>query len=272
MVSGFLDWFERNKVGVIGTLTLHSLILFLLTMTKLENERDEEHRNEVRVDVMPELVAEEVVENIIRREQGLPEKVTNLTSNITAKVRPYINQQQLTEAVNNEVQAEAQAEMDRLKQERADRGEVDPTIPELDPSKWKKENYMSKPAEPVRHEGAMLVEHDLRDRVRGEAKPGYLCKDQGRIVIRVSVERADHQGVVLTVADSGPGLTAEELEIALTRFGRVRNSMTRGQEGTGLGLTIVSYLCQALGAKFQLWSLPGQGTKAMVHFPQTIIV
>ena len=91
-------------------------------------------------------------------------------------------------------------------------------------------------------------------------------------VIRVSVERADHQGVVLTVADSGPGMTAEELEIALTRFGRVRNSMTRGQEGTGLGLTIVSYLCQALGAKFQLWSLPGQGTKAMVHFPQTIIV
>ncbi|MEQ1756304.1 MAG: HAMP domain-containing sensor histidine kinase [Micropepsaceae bacterium] len=91
-------------------------------------------------------------------------------------------------------------------------------------------------------------------------------------VIRMSAERSDDLGVVLTVADSGPGMTAEELEVAMTRFGRVRNSMTRGQEGTGLGLTIVSHLCQALGARFQLWSRPGEGTRARVHFPRSIIV
>ena len=32
--------------------------------------------------------------------------------------------------------------------------------------------------------------HDLKDRDRRDGVPAYLCKDQGRVAIRVSVERS----------------------------------------------------------------------------------
>jgi len=91
-------------------------------------------------------------------------------------------------------------------------------------------------------------------------------------LIRVTAE-ADGEGcVIISVHDSGPGMTPEELDIALSRFGRVRNAMTRGQEGTGLGLTIVRTLCDAQGAHFRIRSKPGEGTTAMVVFPRSMTV
>ena len=189
MLSGFLDWFEENKVGVIGTLTLHSMVLFVCTMVSLRPAPDPEDSNEMRVDVMQVEEAEQVIENIIRKEQGLPEKVTNLTSNTTAQVRPSFSQAKLAERVEQDVRAFEQQAFDEAAKNREQQGKTMPEVPELDPSKWRKELYMEKPAEPARVEGAALVEHDLRDRVRGEGKPGYLCKEQGIVVVRISVGR-----------------------------------------------------------------------------------
>jgi hypothetical protein len=53
---------------------------------------------------------------------------------------------------------------------------------------------MEKAAEPVKVEGATTVWHDLKDRVRANDVPGYLCKDQGRVAIAVQVDR---RGVVV---------------------------------------------------------------------------
>lgn len=91
-------------------------------------------------------------------------------------------------------------------------------------------------------------------------------------VIRIVVERLRCGGVELSIIDRGPGMTPEELAVAMSRFGRVRNAMTRAQEGSGLGLTIVKQLCEAQGARFDLRSQPGQGTRAIVHFPASIAV
>ena len=91
-------------------------------------------------------------------------------------------------------------------------------------------------------------------------------------VIRITVENAPEGAVVLTVADSGRGMTAEELQIALSRFGRVRNEFTKGQEGAGLGLTIVRHLCEAQGALFGIASKPGEGTRATISFPPSLII
>ena len=91
-------------------------------------------------------------------------------------------------------------------------------------------------------------------------------------LIRITAE-ADVEGcVVIGVNDTGPGMTPEELDVALSRFGRVRNAMTRGQEGTGLGLTIVRHLCEAQGAQFRIRSKPGEGTCAQVVFPRSMTV
>jgi signal transduction histidine kinase len=82
----------------------------------------------------------------------------------------------------------------------------------------------------------------------------------------------DEGGVTIAVTDNGPGMSATELEKALRRFGRVRNATTKGQEGTGLGLTIVQLLASVQGARFEISSQPGSGTSAYVIFPPTSIV
>lgn len=236
MLSGFLDWFEENKVGIIGTLTLHTGVLFALTLMSLRVTPELDREVQMPVEVMPEEEVQELVENVIRKEMGLTEKVTNLTSNITAQVRPYINQQRLSESVQSEVEAQAQAEFDRLAQERADRGEEPPVVPTLDPSKWNKDLYMDKAAEPVRVEGATTVWHDLKDRVRGDGVPGYLCHKQGRVAVRISVAR---DGTVEKAEfDSGQSFNADDcmLEQALRSAKRTRfnasGSAPNAQVGT----------------------------------------
>jgi hypothetical protein len=136
---------------------------------------------------------EELLQDMANEEQGIPQRVTNLTSNVTADVKPGFSQERLTERVENELRQMEQEEFERLAQDRRDRGE-EVEMPTLDPSKWNKELYMEKAAEPVKVEGATTVWHDLKDRVRANDVPGYLCKDQGRVAIAVQVDR---RGVVV---------------------------------------------------------------------------
>jgi len=90
--------------------------------------------------------------------------------------------------------------------------------------------------------------------------------------IRILVETLPGEGVSVSVIDSGPGMTTEELSIALSRFGRVRNPLTQQEEGTGLGLTIVRQLCNLQGLRFRMRSKPGEGTCATVQFPRNLVV
>lgn len=189
MLSGFLDWFEEHKTGVIGTLTVHTLILFVCTLITLQPP-PAEAPSEMRVEVISEPEAEELVQRIIDPGHAEKLKVTNLTSNITAETRPRINQERLSEQVEQELRDLEQSERERLEQERQERGETSPEMPQLDPSKWDKARYMDKAAKPVKIEGATTVWHDLKDRDRRAGAPAYLCKDQGRVAIRVTVERS----------------------------------------------------------------------------------
>ncbi len=189
MYSRFLDWFEEHKLGIIGTLTLHTVILFALTWVQLRTPTESEI-SDIRLDVLDAIDAEEVIERIITGESTVPEKVTNLSSNIAAELRPSYNRERLAENVQTAVEAEAQAEFERLQQERIDRGETVPDVPELDPSKWNKELYMEKAAEPARVEGATTVWHDLKDPLRAERHihvPAYICTGFGQVVVNVSV-------------------------------------------------------------------------------------
>jgi TonB family protein len=189
MLSSFLDWFEEHKAGVIGTLAVHTAALFICTLLYLRSTPREDEVSDMRIEVVSEPEAEEMVQRILN-EEGIAEKVTNLSSNITAQVRPHFSATKLAERVEGELRDLEQAEFDRLAEERRARGETEPEVPALDPSKWSKERYMDKAVEPVKVEGATTVWHDLKDRVRVEGIPAYLCKEQGRVAIRVTVERS----------------------------------------------------------------------------------
>ncbi|GEO36564.1 signal transduction histidine kinase [Skermanella aerolata] len=68
----------------------------------------------------------------------------------------------------------------------------------------------------------------------------------------------------LSVADTGIGMSAAELEIAMEPFRQVENSHTRKYQGTGLGLPLVKALVELHGGEFYVESAPGFGTKATV--------
>src|SRR5690606_11838986 len=62
----------------------------------------------------------------------------------------------------------------------------------------------------------------------------------GRIVL-VATSTPDG-GVTMAVADTGIGMTREQIDHALSPFGQVQASYSRGHEGTGLGLPIAAAL------------------------------
>src|ERR1035441_2743042 len=45
-------------------------------------------------------------------------------------------------------------------------------------------------------------------------------------------------GITVTVGDTGIGMSQEDLQVALERFGQVDNRLERRYEGTGLGLPL----------------------------------
>lgn len=187
MIDKFLDWFEEHKVGVIGTLAVHSLFLFVFTLLTIPTEKVDELMVEMNMEVLTPEEMKALDEQTNQEVNGPVTKVTNLTSNVTAtQTFRTFTTPRMTEAVESELREMEAAEFERLAQERMDRGEV-VEMPTLDPTKFNKDLYREKAAEPVKIEGATTVWHDLKDRVRANDVPGYLCKTQGRVAISVSL-------------------------------------------------------------------------------------
>ena len=78
---------------------------------------------------------------------------------------------------------------------------------------------------------------------------------------------AGEDEIVLQVADTGIGIAANDIPIALERFGQVDSSLERKYEGTGLGLPLSKKLVELHGGCLELESEIGVGTKVTVTFP-----
>jgi len=90
-------------------------------------------------------------------------------------------------------------------------------------------------------------------------------KAGGRVTISTAVD-ADG-GIVIAVADTGVGMTPEEITIALEPFRQVMASQSRTNEGTGLGLPLTKTLVELHGGRLDIASTPGRGTTVTVTFP-----
>ncbi len=78
----------------------------------------------------------------------------------------------------------------------------------------------------------------------------------------------DHAGqLVLTVADTGPGIAAEHIPHLTRRFYRTDPGRSRAAGGTGLGLAIVKHIAERHKARLDITSALGVGTKISVAFP-----
>lgn len=84
-------------------------------------------------------------------------------------------------------------------------------------------------------------------------------------VVRLDVER-DDQWVKFRVADTGHGISPEDLPHIFDRFYRARAA--RRQRGTGLGLAVAQWIAREHGGHIEVHSEPGQGSVFTVWLPQ----
>ena len=89
-------------------------------------------------------------------------------------------------------------------------------------------------------------------------------KDGGLVIVRLGQEKNQ---AVLTVTDTGIGISPEHQERVFERFYRVDKSHSKEIGGTGLGLSIVKHAALILGAAIELDSTVGKGTIVTVRFP-----
>lgn len=87
---------------------------------------------------------------------------------------------------------------------------------------------------------------------------------KGRVRVGVS---ADEKAVRVTVADNGPGLTAEECGVIFEKFRQGGNTMTDKPQGTGLGLPISRQIVEYFGGKLWVESAPGAGATFIFTVP-----
>ena len=84
----------------------------------------------------------------------------------------------------------------------------------------------------------------------------------GRVTARLAAD-ADH--VVLSVADTGIGIPAEEQEQVFARFFRSSLSMADEIQGAGLGLALVQTVVEWHGGTVEVESVEDEGTTVTVR-------
>lgn len=194
MLGRFLDWFERHKAGVVGTLMLHTFMLFAMAMSRLPRENEADQPSEL----VMELAAPEDLppDPLLQPPMTTPVEVRNMAANIRAtaveqaRMYPGIRaQERMASEVESELRDFEAAEFRRSDSARKAQGR-EVVMPQLDPSKWDPANYMPKADEPVRVKGLTTVTYDLDHPKRTDVAleiPAYLCIGQGAVVIAVSV-------------------------------------------------------------------------------------
>jgi two-component system phosphate regulon sensor histidine kinase PhoR len=88
----------------------------------------------------------------------------------------------------------------------------------------------------------------------------------GRVTVRLT---ADDDHVVLSVADTGIGIPAEEQEQVFARFFRSSLSMAEEIQGAGLGLALVQTVVEWHGGTVQVDSVEDEGTTVTVRLPRS---
>jgi signal transduction histidine kinase len=113
----------------------------------------------------------------------------------------------------------------------------------------------------VRHEAIFALHGSSRALgviIANLVRNACLYTEQGHVWVIVAANR-------IVVEDTGPGMSAEELDRVFEPFFR---GGERKRDGHGIGLSIVRRLSTRFGWPVRLESEPGRGTRAIIEFPE----
>ncbi|MHB0859190.1 MAG: ATP-binding protein, partial [Anaerolineae bacterium] len=88
--------------------------------------------------------------------------------------------------------------------------------------------------------------------------------DAGGVVVRTQVEKAR---IVVSVADTGPGIAPEQMQKVFEPFQQLDSSIRRRFGGSGLGLTISRSFVEMHDGRMWIESEPGRGTTVFFDLP-----
>ena len=109
---------------------------------------------------------------------------------------------------------------------------------------------------------ANLIERILLNLLSNSVKYG---KENGNI--KVYIYKTDSHNVAISVKDDGIGIPEEMQKKIFERFKKVDTSLSRKNEGSGIGLSIVKSLVEIQGGTITCKSKLNEGTEFLVTFP-----
>ena len=110
------------------------------------------------------------------------------------------------------------------------------------------------------------------DRLRFKQSLLNLCSNAIKFTppgghVHVIADQEDDGRFVLTVSDTGIGMSPEQIPVALEPFRQIASPFARQKEGTGLGLALVKSLVECHGGKLEIESALKRGTTVRLILP-----
>ena len=89
-------------------------------------------------------------------------------------------------------------------------------------------------------------------------------RENGQVFINI---KKQNEIILITVEDTGIGMSAEDIALLFNDFVRIKNSKTKNITGSGLGLSIAKKMITMYNGTIEIESKPDIGTKFIVKIP-----
>ncbi len=118
---------------------------------------------------------------------------------------------------------------------------------------------------PVGEDSILTDETRLRQIITNLIGNAVKFTEKGKITVNSSINKDNN--ILISVEDTGIGMTKEEMSVIFERFRQADDSTTRNYGGTGLGLTISKAYVDMLGGEIWVESQKGKGSTFYFTIP-----